>query len=116
MTERRKWTAIPGLIALAVGAVLLSAYSGASSSQHRSPVQPIAFPHPVHVQKLGMDCLYCHNAAKKSMDPGLPAVATCAGCHTMVGQDRPKTDLGEKRHSTEIEKLWKYADFKGLGM
>ena len=80
MTERRKWTAIPGLLALAIGAVMLSAYSGASSSQHRSPVQPIAFPHPVHVQKLGMNCLYCHNAANKSMDPGLPAVGTCIGC------------------------------------
>jgi hypothetical protein len=55
MTKRRKWTAIPGLIALAVGAVMLSAYSGAASSQHSSPVQPINFPHTVHVQKLGMN-------------------------------------------------------------
>ena len=78
-----------GALALAVGAVMLSAYSGASSSQHRSPVQPIAFPHPVHVQKLGMNCLYCHNAANKSMDPGLPAVSTCVGCHNMIGPDRP---------------------------
>jgi hypothetical protein len=110
MTERRKWTAIPGLLALAIGAVMLSAYSGASSSQHRSPVQPINFPHPVHVQKLGMNCLYCHNAANKSMDPGLPAVATCIGCHSMVGPERPASDLGPKRHSDEIAKLWKYAD------
>src|SRR5215213_7127808 len=106
MTKRRKWTAIPGLIALAVGAVMLSAYSGASSSQHNSPVQPIAFTHPVHVQKLGMNCLYCHNAANKSMDPGLTAVSTCAGCHSMVGPKRPKTDLGPARESAEIQKLW----------
>jgi len=115
MTERRKWTAIPGLLALAIGAVMLSAYSGASSSQHRSPVQPINFPHPVHVQKLGMNCLYCHNAANKSMDPGLPAVATCIGCHSMVGPERPASDLGPKRHSEEIAKLWKYADVAGQG-
>ena len=115
MTERSKWTAIPGLIALAAGAVMLSAYSGASSSQHNSPVQPIAFTHPVHVQKLGMNCLYCHNAANKSMDPGLPAVATCVGCHNLIGPDRPKTDLGEKRHSEELAKLYKYADIAGPG-
>jgi hypothetical protein len=124
MTKRRlvlsgmkgKWAAIPGLLFLAAGAIMLSAYSGASSSQNNSPVQPIAFPHPVHVQKLGMNCLYCHNAANKSMDPGLPAVSTCVGCHSMIGPDRPKTDLGEKRHSVELEKLWKYADIKAQGM
>ena len=109
MTKRRKWTAIPGLAALAVGAVLLSAYSGASSSQGSSPVQPIRFPHTVHVQKLGMNCLYCHYTANKSMDPGLPAVSTCMGCHTIIGPDRPASDLGPKRHSVEIEKLQKYA-------
>src|SRR3954468_4727362 len=115
MTQRRKWTAIPGLLVLAVGAVMLSAYSGASSSQHNSPVQPIAFPHPVHVQKLGMNCLYCHNAANKSMDPGLPAVQTCVGCHSMVGPDRPKSDLGEARKSAEIQKRWNYGDTKVPG-
>lgn len=108
MTERRKWTAIPGLLALAVAAVVLSAYSGASSSQNRQPQQPINFPHTVHVEKLGMNCLYCHYTANKSPDPGLPAVSTCMGCHTLVGPDRPKSDLGEKRRSIELEKLVKY--------
>ena len=114
MTQRRKWTAIPGLLALAISAAMLSAYSGASSSQNRSPVQPIAFTHPVHVQKLGMNCLYCHNAANKSMDPGLPAVSTCMGCHNLIGPDRPASDLGPKRHSVELDKLYKYADQKSV--
>lgn len=117
MTKRRKWTVIPGLLALAVGAAMLSAYSGASSSQNRSPVQPIKFPHPVHVQKLGMNCLYCHNAANKSMDPGLPAVSTCMGCHSMIGPDRPANDLHDMKpfKSAEIAKLWQYADVKTMG-
>jgi hypothetical protein len=115
MTKRRQWTAIPGLIALAAGAIILSAYSGAASSQNRQPVQPINFPHPVHVQKLGMNCVYCHNAAYKSPDPGIPAVSTCMGCHTVIGPDRPKSDLGPRRKSAEIEKLWKYADVTGGG-
>ena len=29
-----------------------------------------------------MNCLYCHNAANKSLDVGMPAVNTCMGCHT----------------------------------
>jgi hypothetical protein len=119
MIERRKWTAIPGLILLAAGAVMISAYSGASSSKNRSPEQPIKFPHPVHVQKLGMNCLYCHYTANKSPDPGLPAVGTCIGCHSNIGtiKDKvvqlPKNDLHDARPSPELTKLWAYADLKG---
>ena len=98
MTQRRKWTAIPGLLALATAAVVLSAYSGASSSQNNSPVQPIAFPHPLHAAgNLNMNCLYCHNTANKSPDPGMPAVSTCMGCHLIARADRP-----------EIQKLNRY--------
>ena len=46
MTKRRKWTAIPGLLALAIGAVVLSAYSGASSSQGRQPDSADQLPAP----------------------------------------------------------------------
>ena len=89
MTTRRKWTAIPGFLALAAAATVVSAYSGASSSQYRSPEQPIHFPHPRHagsVQSggLNMNCLYCHYSSNKGFDPGMPAVSTCMGCHTIV--------------------------------
>ena len=94
---------------LAIGAVLLSAYSGASSSQGYGPDQPINFPHPRHagpVAKggLGMNCLYCHNSANKSADVGMPAVNTCMGCHVSVLPNSP-----------EIKKLWKYADITNGG-
>ena len=62
------------------------AYSGASGYTNyigggvgRSPVQPVKFPHPVHVNTLKMNCVFCHSAAFKSSDPGLPAVGTCMG-------------------------------------
>jgi hypothetical protein len=116
MTKRRKWTAIPGFLALATAATVLSAYSGASSSQGRQPEQPIAFPHQTHVQALGMNCLYCHYSANKSPDPGMPAVSTCAGCHSAVGPQRPASNLGPARTSAEIQKLWKYADIAGVMM
>ncbi|NUP57081.1 MAG: cytochrome c3 family protein [Gemmatimonadaceae bacterium] len=108
MTQRSKWTAIPGLLALAIGAVVLSAYSGASSSQGFGPEQPVQFPHPRHAGAvkdggLGLNCLYCHNAGNKSFDVGMPAVYTCLGCHTSV---RGATD----RAKTEIGKLVKFAD------
>ncbi|HEY2067266.1 MAG TPA: cytochrome c3 family protein [Gemmatimonadaceae bacterium] len=106
MTQRRKWTAIPGLLALAIGAVVLSAYSGASSSQGRAPAQPINFPHPKHAGAvkdggLGLNCLYCHNTGNKSPDVGMPAVSTCMGCHAVVAVSNP-----------EIQKLAKYYNEK----
>ena len=94
MTTRRKWTAIPGFLALAAAATVVSAYSGASSSQYNSPEQPVAFPHPRHAGAvnpkdpskggLGMNCVYCHYASNKGLDPGIPAVSTGMGCHTVV--------------------------------
>src|SRR5688572_19843243 len=45
------------------------AYSGSSNFNRyfvgpsRSPNQPIAFPHPVHVNTLKMNCVFCHYAA-----------------------------------------------------
>ncbi|GAC1659153.1 MAG: hypothetical protein NVS4B3_27080 [Gemmatimonadaceae bacterium] len=37
-----------------------------------------------------MNCLYCHFSANKSPDPGLPAVGTCMGCHTVVATQKPE--------------------------
>jgi cytochrome c3-like protein len=118
MTSRRKWALVPGFVALAGAIALLSAYSGASSSQNFGPDQPIAFPHPVHVQTLGLNCLYCHYTANKSPDPGLPAVGTCLGCHKNtpggVGPNRPAIGNVPARQSTEIKKLLdEYADASG---
>jgi hypothetical protein len=69
----------------------------------------------VHVQKLKMNCLYCHYSANKSPDPGLPAVQTCMGCHTIIGPQRPASDVGPARTSAELQKLQRYADFTGGG-
>jgi hypothetical protein len=123
-TSWTKWAAVSGLVVIAAAAwtpidaqapaaakpavapdtaVILNAAHGAwgwhggSSAQGYSPVQPIKFPHPTHVQKAGMNCLYCHFSANKSPDPGLPAVGTCMGCHAIVMTQSP-----------EIKKLTKY--------
>jgi hypothetical protein len=127
MTARRKWAIIPALVALATVAVLLSAYTGAttgpdtvtaergpwgysaaSSPQGRAPEQPIAFPHPVHTQTLGMNCTYCHYSANKAVDVGMPAVGTCMGCHLIIGPNRPAMDGRPAFTSAGITKLTEY--------
>jgi hypothetical protein len=90
MILRRNWVLVGGFFALGAIAAMLTAYSGASSSQGFSPEQPVRFPHPVHVQTLKMNCLYCHYAATKSPDPGMPAMSTCMGCHTVISTGKPE--------------------------
>lgn len=61
--------------------------SGAPSAAESS-IQPIAFPHDVHAGsepgQANMDCAFCHFSAERSVDAGLPSVATCWGCHQVV--------------------------------
>ena len=123
MTQRRKWTAIPGLLVLAIGAVVLSAYSGASSSQGNHPDQPIQFPHSRHAGAvkdggLGLNCLYCHNAGNKSLDVGMPAVGTCMGCHAAVATAKPEIqklaayyNKGQPVPWVRVHKLPEYVHF-----
>ena len=109
MSRRRSWALASGFFAIAVAALGLSAYSGASSSQGFAPVQPVNFPHPRHVQQLGMNCLYCHFSANRSPDPGLPAVGTCMGCHTVVQGRRQAIQGVADRDTASIRQLLSFA-------
>jgi hypothetical protein len=61
-----------------------------SSTQTAPPGQPIAFPHDIHVTDNQIDCQFCHFSAERSSSAGIPAVATCMGCHTFVsGTENP---------------------------
>lgn len=104
MTGRSKWVVVPGMVAIAVAATMLSAYAGLQSGADapapaadetatekanreafgkakpgpwaysgssgytfyvgggmgRSPLQPVKFPHPVHVNALKMNLSLIH--------------------------------------------------------
>src|SRR5919197_6560566 len=89
----------------ALGAVLLAVLIFlALSSWSRQPaiaqasVQPINFPHNVHVQSYKIDCQYCHSDARRSEYAGLPSVTRCMGCHKIAGAALP-----------EVKKLAEYS-------
>ena len=109
MSRRRSWALASGFFAIAVAALGLSAYSGASSSQGYAPEQPVNFTHPRHVRQLGMNCLYCHYSANRSPDPGLPAVGTCMGCHAVVRGPRQAIEGIADRDTAGINQLLSYA-------
>lgn len=63
--------------------------------------QPIRFVHNVHAGggegQYGIDCQYCHFSAERSVDAGIPPVATCQGCHSVIGgsTDRARTEIAK---------------------
>jgi hypothetical protein len=54
-----------------------------------APEQPIAFSHRVHVIDDGIDCAYCHGAARRSRFAGIPSVERCMGCHQFALREHP---------------------------
>ena len=93
-----------------VAAVLLAAFATLAfvqSQEGEAPatpeaattVQPIAFPHNTHAGEFQIDCQYCHFSAERSVDAGIPPVASCMGCHTVIqGRNNPE----------EVNKLREY--------
>src|SRR5215212_4795676 len=57
------------------------------------PIQPVGFPHSVHVDQLGLDCRYCHSAVEKSWYSNVPSSSTCMNCHNQVLKDDPRLAL-----------------------
>ena len=57
------------------------------------PDQPIAFPHPTHVEQLGLDCTFCHRNVTKGAAATIPAVSLCMTCHRVVGEGKPGVEI-----------------------
>jgi hypothetical protein len=53
------------------------------------PVQPLAFPHNVHMEK-GLTCEICHTAVAQGPQAGIPSVKFCMACHAVIAADRPE--------------------------
>jgi len=54
------------------------------------PIQPVPFPHSVHVDQVGLDCRYCHSQVEKSWYSNLPSAGTCMNCHNQILKDDPR--------------------------
>ena len=64
------------------------------------PIQPVGFPHSVHVDQLGLDCRYCHSAVEKSWYSNVPAATTCMNCHNQVLKDDSRLALVRESAAT----------------
>jgi hypothetical protein len=82
------------------------------------PIQPVAFPHSVHVTQLGLDCRYCHNGVEKSWYSNIPATSVCMNCHNQVLKEDPRLAVVRESAATgkpiewvQIHKVPDYAFF-----
>ncbi len=79
------------------------------------PDQPIAFPHNRHVPRDGIQCEYCHSAARNSIHAGTPEISTCMGCHKSVLTDSPEiqllTEYWNKKEPVPWKKVHDLPDF-----
>ncbi len=53
-------------------------------SSQQVPAQPLEFDHTVHVQQLGLSCLYCHSNAARGQSAGMPSLNRCMACHNQI--------------------------------
>lgn len=51
-----------------------------------APEQPIPYSHQTHVEA-GIQCLYCHSQATRSIVAGIPSVERCMGCHAVIATE-----------------------------
>lgn len=114
----------PWVLAAASGIAALSTLAFVQSQEGDTPpppqtvttVQPIAFPHNTHAGDFQIDCQYCHFSAERSVDAGIPPVASCMGCHTVIrGRNKPEEvqkllDFWQRGEPIPWVRIYKVAD------
>lgn len=103
----KKW-----VLLLALGAPLyLTAlwFYGLSPETLRTgymPEQPVPYSHALHVGKLGLDCLYCHNTVDRSGHAAIPPAETCMNCHAKIRSDSAKLLPVREAYATSAPLEW----------
>lgn len=68
--------------------------------QGYEPVQPIHYSHRIHAGDNGIDCKYCHSAARVSKHSNIPSLNVCMNCHKNISEVAETTATEE--HSKEF--------------
>ncbi|MBD3290503.1 hypothetical protein GF337_16990 [candidate division KSB1 bacterium] len=78
------------------------------------PEQPVEFSHTVHVNQLGLECLYCHSSAEKSIHATIPSSSLCLDCHEGVDMDIPEVKkmlaIIEEKGEIDWERVYEVKD------
>ncbi|WP_395051579.1 c-type cytochrome [Flavobacterium sp.] len=78
--------------------------------QNYAPVQPIHYSHKIHAGSNGINCNYCHSAARVSKNAGIPSLNVCMNCHKNIAEVSDTTatpEYSKAFYDKEIDKLYK---------
>ena len=78
--------------------------------QDYEPIQPIHYSHRIHAGSNGINCKYCHSAARTSKNAGIPSLNVCMNCHKNISEVSDTTataDHSKAFYDGEIQKLYK---------
>ena len=79
--------------------------------QNYAPIQPIHYSHKIHAGDNGIDCKYCHSAARTSKNAGIPSLNVCMNCHKNISEfqgdkDSTYVEYTKEFYTAEIQKLY----------
>lgn len=77
--------------------------------QDYAPIQPLHYSHRIHAGSNGIDCKYCHSAARVSKNAGIPSLNVCMNCHKNISEVADTTATPEHSkafYDGEIQKLY----------
>ena len=77
--------------------------------QNYEPIQPIHYSHRIHAGSNGINCKYCHSAARVSKNAGIPSLNICMNCHKNIAEVSDTTatpDHSKAFYDGEIQKLY----------
>ena len=71
------------VLGLGLAVTLLAGWFAFPRALYSRRRQPIEFRHKTHAEKSGLaECSQCHELRDDGTFAGIPAIATCAGCHS----------------------------------
>lgn len=77
--------------------------------QGYEPVQPIHYSHRIHAGENGIDCKYCHSAARVSKHSNIPSLNVCMNCHKNISEVAETTateEYSKAFYDQQIAKLY----------
>ena len=78
--------------------------------QDYEPIQPIHYSHRIHAGSNGINCNYCHSAARVGKHSNIPSLNVCMNCHKSIAEVSDTTataDYSKSFYDGEIQKLYK---------
>lgn len=94
---------------LASGYFVYGFFMQVGVDQDYEPIQPIHYSHRIHAGSNGIDCKYCHSAARVSKTAGIPSLNVCMNCHKNISEVSDTTatpDHSKAFYDGEIQKLY----------